>query len=788
MNVIWSKIWRDLFGHGFRTLLVVLSTAVGVFALGLVFSLSELMTGRMEEDYFRSSPGHIEVWGGPFDQQSIDLLKDIAGVTAVQGESTLNFRWKMVGEENWRDGALVARSSYADQQMDYVDLSAGHWPGNRDLTIERQSALYFGIPEHTQLVVKFEKGERLVWVDGVVRDPAVSPPQFGSAPTFYVSKEALYWIAGYSNFNTIHIQIDRFSEERAQKVAAEVKYHLNQAKLNYGGYFITDPGRHWMQETLDTLSIILAVLGSLSLLVGAFLIVNTVIAIMSQQVWQIGVMKVIGASRRDILAIFLVNISFYGVLACLVAIPASYLASNRVAAWLLGLLNIDPGPFRWVTPAVLVQLVTGLLLPVAAAFLPIWIGSAVTPQQAINTHGLGQDFGKARLDRLIGQLEFLPGPLALSLRNSFRRKLRVSLTLLTLILAGIMFMVVMSLSTSLNNTMEMLISDLGMDVWMAFESPERTPSILSTAQLFPAVSEAEAWQRTAATLKLARGEERDLYLMGLPASSTIHRPRIVSGRRLIPGDTYAVLLNNKIAVEEGVRVGDRIRLDIGSDASTWTVVGLILDVSEGQSNCYVPIDTLARESGSANRANLLVLKVRSVGAANMPRLMETLRDTYTRNGMEPSFIMNAADIRQQSQAQFSLITNLMLAMALLVALVGSIGLIGTMSLNVVERGREVGIMRSIGAASPDVIGIFLAEGVLIGGISWLAALPFSYPAARMFSSVVGNTLFSFPLEYRFSGTGVWAWLLIVAILSALASIWPAVRASRISVRESLSYE
>ncbi|MRS05472.1 FtsX-like permease family protein, partial [bacterium] len=123
-----------------------------------------------------------------------------------------------------------------------------------------------------------------------------------------------------------------------------------------------------------------------------------------------------------------------------------------------------------------------------------------------------------------------------------------------------------------------------------------------------------------------------------------------------------------------------------------------------------------------------------------------------------------------------------------VAVVGSIGLIGTMSLNVVERGREVGVMRSIGAASMDVVGIFLVEGILIGLVSWFAALPFSYPAARMFSGTVGNSLFSFPLEYQYSIQGVWLWFIIVALLSTLASIWPALRASRISVRESLSYE
>jgi putative ABC transport system permease protein len=84
--------------------------------------------------------------------------------------------------------------------------------------------------------------------------------------------------------------------------------------------------------------------------------------------------------------------------------------------------------------------------------------------------------------------------------------------------------------------------------------------------------------------------------------------------------------------------------------------------------------------------------------------------------------------------------------------------------------------------------MFVTEGVLVGALSWLFAVPISYPSALVFNNLVGTTLFRLPLNFDFSLMGVGMWLGIVVILSALASLWPALRATRVSVREALTYE
>jgi putative ABC transport system permease protein len=97
-------------------------------------------------------------------------------------------------------------------------------------------------------------------------------------------------------------------------------------------------------------------------------------------------------------------------------------------------------------------------------------------------------------------------------------------------------------------------------------------------------------------------------------------------------------------------------------------------------------------------------------------------------------------------------------------------------------------MRSTGATSADIAGIFVAEGVLVGVLSWLIAAPLSYPGARLFSNLVSSTIFQLPLDFSYATGAVVVWLLAVIVLSALASLWPALNATKISVREALAYE
>lgn len=785
MNIGWRKAWRDLIQSKTRTLLVVLSVFAGLFALGMVFGLSNVMRSRMSQDHLATMPAHINFGGGPFTEEVIKAVESERDVAKAERWSRTTFRWKLEGETEWRPGNLVAREDYPNQQMDYVELWDGAWPTKGFLAIERQSSRYFGIPVGASILVEYGKRERPMTTVGILRDPTVTSPQFGESATFYALPETAAWLTGLEDSNTLGVRLTAFDQTEAEQTAKRLQNRLERMGIKIAGYIVNDPNTHPLQSLVDAMTVILSVLGALCLVLSTFLIINTMRAIVLQQVWQIGVMKVYGATTSRLVRIYLTIALLYGIFAILSAVPLAALATHWISNWLLDLMNIAGAKFRVMRTPITVQCLIGLVLPMLASLGPVLTGASITPRQAISSYGLAEQFEHGWLDRVIQHLRNLPRPLAVSLRNSFRRKLRVVLTLLTLAVSGIMFITVMSVKESLGNTLEILIRDLGLDVWAVFSEPQRSEALIEIAQAVSGTKHAEVWDQRAARLKLASGEESEIYLMGVPSDSVLFTPRLVSGRGFIDTDDYAILLNNKIASDEGLKVGDQVEITLNRRTSKWTIVGLVLSVTNQQRDSFVPLPALARETGSVNRGTVVMLQS---SRSDEQQFMRDLRDAYGAERIKPAFLLSANEIRQQTQAQFDIILILLLVMAVLAAIVGSFGLMGNMSISVIERTKEIAVMRAIGASSSAIVGIFVSEGLLLGLLSWIIAVPLSYPGSRLFSDLVGAALFDVPLDFSYSVSGLIMWFVIVVVLSAFASLWPAMRAASLHVVEALRFE
>jgi putative ABC transport system permease protein len=333
-----------------------------------------------------------------------------------------------------------------------------------------------------------------------------------------------------------------------------------------------------------------------------------------------------------------------------------------------------------------------------------------------------------------------------------------------------------------------VLDAFGFDVLVAFDRSYRAVELIDVAERVPGVTRAEVWSRVGGQIALPGGDQLDVGIWGVPPDSEMFSPRVIAGRELLPGDGRAILLNSKIAADEGFQVGDEIELTIAEEESTWTIVGILLDVNNSQQDNYVSFDGLSRQMGNVNRGGLVMVRSEQHDALAHQRLVRELRKAYKARHMEPAILQSGAEVRETNMLIFNAIIYLMLVMALLAAVVGSVGLMSTMSINVIERGREIGVMRAVGATSMAIVGIFIAEGVLLGVLSWAIAVPVSYPGALAFNHLVGDALLQVPLDFVFSVPGAAIWLVIVVFLSALASLWPALSATQVSVREALAYE
>ena len=183
-----------------------------------------------------------------------------------------------------------------------------------------------------------------------------------------------------------------------------------------------------------------------------------------------------------------------------------------------------------------------------------------------------------------------------------------------------------------------------------------------------------------------------------------------------------------------------------------------------------------------------MLRTESRDPATQDRVGKAAADHLGTVGVRVSATSTIAEVRTTQERLFDVLVIFLSTMALLLGVVGGLGLTGTMSINVVERSREIGVIRAVGASDGAVLRLFLAEGLLIGLISWGIGALLSVPISRTLSDALGMVFLDRPLSYAVSFEGVVLWLAIVLVLAAAASLLPAWRASRLAVREVLAYE
>lgn len=165
-----------------------------------------------------------------------------------------------------------------------------------------------------------------------------------------------------------------------------------------------------------------------------------------------------------------------------------------------------------------------------------------------------------------------------------------------------------------------------------------------------------------------------------------------------------------------------------------------------------------------------------------------LEQTLAKAGVNVAATSTSAQVRGSFDEHITILVTALLTIAGLVVAVGGLGLATTMSVNVLERTREFGVMRATGATSRDVLRLVVVEGALIGFLSWLAALVLALPLSLLVDTIAGQVGLQAPLVFRVSLLGSLLWLALAVGLAVLASLVPARGAARLTVRQVLAYE
>ena len=348
---------------------------------------------------------------------------------------------------------------------------------------------------------------------------------------------------------------------------------------------------------------------------------------------------------------------------------------------------------------------------------------------------------------------------------------------------------------SWSNTIDVAMNARHYDIEVKFSHPYPVEFVEKTVLAVPGISEVENWVQILAARKNPDGTDGISFtLTGVPPATEMINFPIIEGRWLQPDDTNALVINHELLEAANVKVGDRIILKTGTKEMEWKVVGAVREIGarrRGQNiaaSAYVNRDYLAGITGMEGNTADIRIKTEQHSHAAMRSAAEQLERQFDSAGLHRFSVNPSNERMQELKDHLAVIQVFLLLMAALVAIVGGLALASTMSINVLERTREFGIMRAIGASTDDVLQIVVIEGIVISILSWLAATVIARPLGVVIGDFAGQIFIRTRLENVFSPLAMAGWFVLVILIGIIASAYPAWREARLPVQQVLAYE
>ncbi|MFO0580582.1 MAG: FtsX-like permease family protein [Polyangia bacterium] len=794
MRTLFHKALRDLRGERVRSLSIVLALALGIAGFFAVLSAYAILTRALRDGYLATHPASATLRVARLGDDDVRSVEALPGIAGAEARRTVRGRIRS-GPAKWKNLILFARRDFAASSIGTVARQSGAWPqGAGELGIERDALQVAHARVGDTVSVRTDAGRpSTLRIIGSIHDVGQAQARMENLVYGYVTLDALAALGEEPYYDQLVIRVaqDPLDEAHIQSVARVVAAHLEQRGQRVQRIDVPEPGEHPHGRIMGLLMLSLAVFGFFILVLSGVLVFNVLTALLAGQLRQIGVMKAVGGSRVQIAGVYLLEAGLLGAAAIGAALPFGLLGGRWLCRALAVFLNFDIASHTvplWIYALVFV---VGIAVPVVAALLPVWLGTRVPVREALAVGGpADRPFGTSSLDRALARVRGSSRVLLLALRNVGRHRLRVGLTLVTLTAGGIFFMAALNVRQSLVRTVDRFYAAARADLSVRLAAPFSRSTVEQLAGRIPAVQAAEGW--IVADGKLGDGDDERprhrLTVIGLPPRSRLLTFDLMRGDGQL-ADARRVVVNtalhdrlNRPPLEAAVRLrieGKQVELRLaGVSREPFT-----------PPVAYVSREFFADRS-SADTVNSLGLVLSATGGDAVEQIKAQLETHLESAGIAVVQATTKTESRYSFDQHMVMIYVFLIIVSCILAAIGVLGLMTTVSLNVSERRREIGVLRALGATPGRVAQIVIIEGLVVGLLAWLVATLAVVPLTKVIGDQILRRMLSSGTEITlgFEPAGCAIWLAVTLAGSTLASLWPARQASRVSVHEALLHE
>lgn len=789
INMKFRKVLNDLRANLSKTVLVVFALVIGLWGAGSILVSYTILQNDLSENFTRTSPPHVILTSKDFSRLNINDFSAKPEIESAEFRDLAFLRIEVHPNE-WIPLWLYGVENFNDFKIARIYQEQGNKiPKEGTMLIERNGQLVSDLKNGS--IAKIRAGSRMLSlpISGICFDPAQAPATQDAFIYAYTNKKTFAEISGETAnrrliFRLKNVKTKQDIETVTDKILAELKAQgilvssVNIPKIN----------EHPHQWQLNTLLFLEGSIGFLALLMAAVLVSQLMAAILAKQVRQIGVLKAIGASRFNIFQIYVSMILVFGITAGIIAIPLSVYSGFAFARFVAGIINFEILTTTLPVYVYVLLILTSLILPVLLSLPALVKGVSMSVQEAISDYGIKENATGNKTEKTISTS--LPYSFVMALRNTMRQKKRLLITVITMALGVAIF----STGFNVRSSLKVLLSDVkdGMkyDVQVVLTNQLSKEEALLPFKNINNISRIETWNGGRGELQSKVVATADgVGIIALPYNTDLIKLRLLNGRWLNKSTENEVVMNQQAAdIYKGLTVGDYQTLQIGEKSVKVKLVGIVEEFDKGK--IYMDINQYDSFANPDHHINSIMFVAKDNNYEKVIALKKDIEKAIVPSSLSVLYVMSQAERVKIIYDHLNIILTTIVFLALLVLVVSAMGMASATSINIMERTREIGVLRAIGATPKQIYKLFVNEGMMISLASIVLGLLLAWPLSSIASSFFGELILGdgVSLRFSFSYSGFWITLFTTVIFGWLASRVPAQKAINVSTHKALSYE
>jgi len=789
-----KKSWGDLGKRKSRTIFTILTIALGVAALGM-FGVVPLFDRAMFDEIEDTNMYNIRS-----GMQNVNLtdtnIEDLEALDNVEKvEPKLVFFTRIYIKERRNDAIFIGVRDFHDMRVDRIKLSEGRYPGEMEVLTDDGNSRNFlfmgGIGDDVR-VIDSDGEEVELHLTGMGRTLTYDQSAYGVA-VFFAGIETIRALSNTTGYNSISIDLEETSEVDMEVAIASVKGYLeeNTDFIAFSDIPRTRSNDDWpgKEDFADTGSFFY-VLTFMTLFCSIFLISNTMHTIITEQKREIAQMKAIGATKLQIAGSYLTTSFVMGSIGSVIGAFLGILVTYGMVRFLgTSFYGIVPS-FGIHIPAILISLGVGISITILASLPSLYGALRMNTREGLQDAGISTNYGSSIFDRLLLRSRWLPRSSQMGLRNGARKKGRSISTILQVALAVSMFLGIVTIGHSLSVAVAEEYDNFTFDIMTQGQMEGGKPltgSVSYNVQMIEGVKDVEPFAITVGTLG-----ESQIHMFGYHHDTiAFNVARTMWKGRWFSEEEQAerakvIVIGKAISRAEGISLGDTLHIDTATGVYDFFVIGINSGQMMNGMIGYMAMEIVQDILRVEDVVSGFSIITDSGDHSLIDRVSTELEDDLMSRGYVASnsilYVMKENNIRANQQ-----ITNMMIAVGSLIVLITTIGLVSTLTMNILERTREIGMMRCLGSGSSHIRRMFGTEGLVIALAGGLVGIPMGYGVARFLNWIMFNIM-NLEMEVLFPVSFVIIAILVTVVLTLIVIQLPLHRAARFRPGDALRYQ